>query len=313
MMKAKRMMAAIMAAAMLPVTSIIPYTANAVTQEKKNATIEEIVSDLNEGSIIIKDEFQSFGTRNTTVMDKDGSLTTYSEMNTVTILTDGKKELPVKKIDDQIRDVVNGSEYYTYFTDAGDGCYLIEADQSADLSGIYEAIKESCNVLKIEREYSVFATPDDTVKLSFVFMNSDKTDAELIEEYAGLGLSAIEKGDSGRDHAFKISKMSYNDVKKFVTNKEDGYFAFTTLTTDTDKLSAGKIILEKVSATGDANCDDKITVADAVAVLQYIANSEKYPMTEQARFNADIDGEEGITGGDATAIQRIDAGIWDES
>lgn len=64
---------------------------------------------------------------------------------------------------------------------------------------------------------------------------------------------------------------------------------------------------------GDANCDHKINVTDAVAVLQYIANAEKYPMSEQARFNADIDGEEGITGSDATAIQRIDAGIWDES
>ena len=64
---------------------------------------------------------------------------------------------------------------------------------------------------------------------------------------------------------------------------------------------------------GDANCDDKLTVSDAVAVLQYIVNREKYPMSEQGRFNADIDGEEGITGGDAIAIQKIDAGIWDES
>ncbi len=70
---------------------------------------------------------------------------------------------------------------------------------------------------------------------------------------------------------------------------------------------------ENVTIIGDANCDGKVTVADAVAVLQYIANAEKYPMSEQARFNADIDGEEGITGGDAIAIQKIDAGIWDES
>ena len=64
---------------------------------------------------------------------------------------------------------------------------------------------------------------------------------------------------------------------------------------------------------GDANTDGKITVSDSVAVLQYIANAEKYPLSAQGAFNADIDGEDGITGGDATAIQRIDAGIWDES
>jgi hypothetical protein len=60
---------------------------------------------------------------------------------------------------------------------------------------------------------------------------------------------------------------------------------------------------------GDTNADGKVNVADAVAVLQYIANAEKYPLTAQAKFNADIDGEEGITGGDAKAIQMIDAGI----
>ena len=76
-------------------------------------------------------------------------------------------------------------------------------------------------------------------------------------------------------------------------------------------LTDPQIAAEKTN--GDANCDGKITVSDAVAVLQYIANAEKYPMSEQARFNADIDGEEGITGGDAIAIQKIDAGTWDES
>ena len=64
-------------------------------------------------------------------------------------------------------------------------------------------------------------------------------------------------------------------------------------------------------ADGDANCDNKVTVADAVAVLQYIVNREKYPMTAQGRFNADMDGEDGLTGDDVRAIQMMDAAIWD--
>ncbi|MBO4877268.1 MAG: beta-mannosidase [Ruminococcus sp.] len=60
---------------------------------------------------------------------------------------------------------------------------------------------------------------------------------------------------------------------------------------------------------GDANLDKKITVADAVAVLQYIANQNKYALSEQALINADIDGEAGITGGDAITIQKVDAGL----
>ena len=67
---------------------------------------------------------------------------------------------------------------------------------------------------------------------------------------------------------------------------------------------------EAMSAlSGDANCDDKVTIADAVAVLQFIANAERYSLSVQGKKNADIDGEDGITGGDAIAIQKIDAGI----
>ena len=68
---------------------------------------------------------------------------------------------------------------------------------------------------------------------------------------------------------------------------------------------------QTVAATksGDANEDGKITVADAVAILQYIANQTKYPLSPTGLANADCDGEVGITGGDATAVQKADAGI----
>ena len=58
---------------------------------------------------------------------------------------------------------------------------------------------------------------------------------------------------------------------------------------------------------GDANEDGTVNVADAVKILQYIANSEKYPMTAQGLENADCDGESGITGTDAVVVQQVDA------
>ena len=60
---------------------------------------------------------------------------------------------------------------------------------------------------------------------------------------------------------------------------------------------------------GDANLDGKVTVADAVAVLQFVVNQVKYLLDEQAQANSDIDGFAGITGSDAIVIQKIDAGI----
>jgi len=61
---------------------------------------------------------------------------------------------------------------------------------------------------------------------------------------------------------------------------------------------------------GDANTDGKLDVADSVTVLQFIANQYKYPMSDRAKILADVDGVEGITGGDAAAIQKLDAGIF---
>jgi len=58
---------------------------------------------------------------------------------------------------------------------------------------------------------------------------------------------------------------------------------------------------------GDANCDGNVTLADCVAVLQYLSNAEKYPLTVQGKFNADVDGQDGISGNDALVIQRYDS------
>ena len=67
---------------------------------------------------------------------------------------------------------------------------------------------------------------------------------------------------------------------------------------------------EQPVIAGDANEDGKVNVSDAVAVLQYVANQVKYPLSERGVKNADCDGAVGITGSDALIIQQIDAGIY---
>ena len=61
------------------------------------------------------------------------------------------------------------------------------------------------------------------------------------------------------------------------------------------------------SLSGDANLDGSVTVADAVAILQYIGNRDKYQLTDQGKKNADVDGVEGITPNDALTIQKWDS------
>ena len=60
---------------------------------------------------------------------------------------------------------------------------------------------------------------------------------------------------------------------------------------------------------GDANTDGKVSVADAVAILQHLGNRDRYGLKGQGLVNADVDGNAGITGKDALVIQQVDAGL----
>jgi hypothetical protein len=51
----------------------------------------------------------------------------------------------------------------------------------------------------------------------------------------------------------------------------------------------------------------RTTVADAVTILQFIGNRDKYELTEQGKLDADVDDVEGITPNDALTIQQWDS------
>ena len=69
----------------------------------------------------------------------------------------------------------------------------------------------------------------------------------------------------------------------------------------------------KVTLIGDANLDGKVTVADATAILQSIANKDKYALKPEAAANADcFNPGDGVTAKDALAIQQLDAQLVKE-
>lgn len=69
-------------------------------------------------------------------------------------------------------------------------------------------------------------------------------------------------------------------------------------------------IISSEAVKGDANCDGQLDMADAVLIMQALANPNKYGLdgtaehhlTEQGKANADMDGD-GLTVGDAQKIQ----------
>ena len=61
---------------------------------------------------------------------------------------------------------------------------------------------------------------------------------------------------------------------------------------------------------GDVNDDGRINVADAVSILQYIANAVKYPLNQDQCDRADVYNRgDSITGMDAVTLQKYDAGV----
>ena len=76
---------------------------------------------------------------------------------------------------------------------------------------------------------------------------------------------------------------------------------------------AAETAAESHTVYGEVNGDGKVSISDAVAILQYIANKDKFPLSAQALINADcVDHGDGVTAIDAIAIQLIDLHLIDQ-
>lgn len=74
-----------------------------------------------------------------------------------------------------------------------------------------------------------------------------------------------------------------------------------------EPTTSGKVL------RGDANCDGKVTIADATAILQALGNPDKYGLSDKGKANADVAEPAGVTTEDAIRIQKLDAGLITEA
>lgn len=87
----------------------------------------------------------------------------------------------------------------------------------------------------------------------------------------------------------------------------------TTTKTTTTKPNTTKTTTTEIKKVhyGDANCDGKVTIADASAILQTLANKDKYSLSPQGIINADVCNRgDGVLVSDAIVIQKIDAKLY---
>lgn len=98
----------------------------------------------------------------------------------------------------------------------------------------------------------------------------------------------------------KVAAVKYGDS---YAAKENGVFTF--IMPDRDVTVSAVFMADP--KYGDANCDGKVDLADAVAILQYSALPNKYPLMMPEL--ADVDGVPGVTGADALVLEKVDAGL----
>lgn len=157
----------------------------------------------------------------------------------------------------------------------------------------------SLNNMSVEHAYWLYFCPwYDTDNDPFVSGEKYQDHAELKALY-------------NSDFCITLDELPEDLFSKTVTPQPTTSTTTKPVTTTTTTKS-GTTVSEDI-AYGDANCDGDISLADAVLVLQAIANSDKYgvggtdknAVTEQGWKNADCNlSRDGVTSADALAIQK---------
>lgn len=170
------------------------------------------------------------------------------------------------------------------------------------------------------------AVPDENTSYALHYVWSNITKEQLEKAKSVKNISTISVADdwAGENNEQYIGTPKYSDDDKAintrVTARSEVNTTFTTPVTTHAPIEDEGYIDTRVAAVttpsspverfaGDANLDGKVTIADAVAILQHIGNNDKYCLSAQGKINAEVDGSSGITGGDALMIQKVDAGL----
>ena len=83
----------------------------------------------------------------------------------------------------------------------------------------------------------------------------------------------------------------------------------TTSTTTSETTSTSTTVIADEIIPGDANEDKDVNMADAVYIMQSIANPDKFKLTELGQKQADVDESGDISNKDALLIQRFKLGL----
>ena len=294
----------------------------AVFGQSEEVRLYDIIKDVKDNNVKI--ELPAFSAAMVVVSDKadafDG-LKKYSETEDLTktetytdldkmVNGNGYVEIPITDEKHLSKIIINGKVTSSAGSSWGTaGCAVCINAKDKDGSGFWTYKSYS---LPLGEKSSATVKFDGTLTKE-TGEGDDKVSEEL-EAYVADGKielqqwwSASEKAEASVEDAIEVEYTSVQVVYEYAEGETVPTEPSTSAPTTSAPAEEGTKTEE--AFYGDANLDGKITVSDAVAVLQYVANQSKYALSEKALVNADVDGEKGITGNDAIIIQRVDASL----
>ena len=113
-----------------------------------------------------------------------------------------------------------------------------------------------------------------------------------------------EIADDSRTVSSGVKTSPGTDDKYFYAGTIAGYTG-STAQAYAEKYGCDFVALDgSGSVSGDANCDGRLNMADAVLIMQCVSNPDKYRLSDIQKSRSDFFGNDGVTNMDALMIQR---------
>lgn len=243
----------------------------------------------------------------------------------------------------QLKNDDNGDSYWLYYTSNGyvyfnhgsyDGCQckwsndMVEFRVPFEIMGLKAGTTLSNLRISMQDSGNEWELMSD-VKTSDCTISSDFT---VLSAYTNVRLN------EGESYKYTVLTELEGDIRyeweyngKAISEADSAIISLDNITAEdageyTVKITSGSGIEKKLTAfrlettvktsnylAGDVNCDEQVNISDAIAILRYLGNRDKYTLTEQGKINADVDSSPGITGMDSVVIQMVYTDIIDAS
>lgn len=301
-------------------------------------TVDEVYTELSGEDFVFLSDLYRYGGGCTLTLDSSGKFHIIEKNSRGTEITVAKGiELPVDEIISAATEQIKESpekQKPTIRKNANGVTYTLKWLRSDYYEAVCDVLKGYDCVLSIDENFEAY---EDRNYLSVdgFYIRSDRSPEEIVSDYPELGLEQrpYEVFDD-YDYYLAISSKSWThgqlyEALKDMSEKGIGYSALCATTElaflNVDTINCTHNIYTKEDVTdelrteirqfyrrpavqGDSNCDGGMDLADAIFIMQSLANPDKYQLTEQGRFNGDLNGD-GVTSGDALSIQNRLLGI----